>query len=262
MMPGRLMNVSVLMAAPLLLGLAGFIHRWRGTFVSQIAVLFPIAALVISSRSVLWDLLGDRLWRLDPLAVLAWAALGLVVAGAWRRSARPVLRTPIVGTLAAAMALAAVDAARTTGRRGDLFRDRTNDPLFAAASQRPGPILTGGERFLIQLRTRRPVLLDGATLDTLPYALESGPAMRRVLSEVYGIDLFNPPLEARGGGRVPDGINRRVWEAYADSDWLRIARDHGVSTVLAPGDWALTLPEIARSRGLALYAIPTGERGR
>ena len=63
-----------------------------------------------------------------------------------------------------------------------------------------GLLLTGGSLHLIQFRTRRPVLLDGGGLDALPYAPESGPEMQRVLLDVYGIDLLNPPPEAQYAG--------------------------------------------------------------
>ena len=83
------------------------------------------------------------------------------------------------------------------------FRDRTNDPFFAAvAAEREGFVLTAGSYQLVQLYTRRPVLLCGA-LDTLPYAPESGPAMENILRDVYGADLLNPPEIAHGRGVLP-----------------------------------------------------------
>ena len=152
--------------------------------------------------------------------------------------------------------MAAADLARAWPRRADIFRDRTNDPVFAAAAAGEGPLLTAGELFLIQARTRRPVLLDGGTLDTLPYALEQGPPMDRILKDVYGVDLFNPPPEARGGGRVPHEFSRRVWEAYTSEKWREIASTYNVSHVLAPADWMVSLPRFSGSSGLALYTVP------
>jgi hypothetical protein len=165
------------------------------------------------------------------------------------------VRIAMVGTLVLAAVVATVDLARAWPRRAEIFRDRTNDPVLAAAAAGSGPLLTAGELFLIQLRTRRPVLLDGGTLDTLPYALEQGPAMDRILREVYGVDLFNPPAEARGGGRVPNEFSRRIWEAYSTEKWSQIARTYGVSQVIAPGEWVIGLQRVAESSGLALYDI-------
>jgi hypothetical protein len=80
--------------------------------------------------------------------------------------------------------------------------------------------------------------------------------MDRILKDVYGVDLFNPPPEARGGGRVPDAFSRRVWEAYGDDKWRAIGHTYGVRQVLAPAGWKLALPLAAESAGLALFTIP------
>ena len=100
------------------------------------------------------------------------------------------------------------------------------------------------------------MLLDGGTLDTLPYALEQGPAMDRILKDVYGVDLFNPPPEARGGGRVPNEFSRRVWESYTIEKWRQIAQTYGVSQIIAPADWKLAVPRVMESAGLGLFTIP------
>jgi hypothetical protein len=218
---------------------------------------------VVSSHSQLWELTGSRPWRLDPLAVVTLAATALLILE-WRGRAGeppvPALRSGVriatAGTLVLAAVVATVDLARAWPRRAEIFRDRTNDPVLAAAAAGSGPLLTAGELFLIQLRTRRPVLLDGGTLDTLPYALEQGPAMDRILREVYGVDLFNPPPEARGGGRVPHEFSRRVWAGYGEDKWRAIGHTYGVRQVLAPADWQVSLTRIAVSSGLALYDIP------
>ncbi len=259
-MPGRLLNATVLMAGAIVIGLAGI----RDTRLArQLVLLFLVAGLVVSSHSVLWEVAGGRPWRLDPLAVVTLAGV-LVLVLEWRGSGREAMsRAPIAAvrmaiavTLVLAAGVATVDAAHAHARRADLFRDRTNDPVFAAASAGDGPLLTAGELFLIQVRARRPVLLDGATLDTLPYALEQGPAMDRILKDVYGVDLFNPPPEARGGGRVPNEFSRRIWEAYSPEKWVQIGRTYGVSQMIAPADWAIALPRVAASSGLVLYTVP------
>ena len=137
------------------------------------------------------------------------------------------------------------------------FRDRTNDPFFAAVAAEPnGLVATGGSFHLVQLYTRRPILLDGGALDSLPYAAESGPAMERILGEVYGIDFFNPPGEAKGAGAIPPRINRPVWEGYSREKWLAIGRTFNVTQVLTRGDWTLDLPVAAENQWLRLYRIP------
>jgi hypothetical protein len=262
-MPGRLVNATVLMGGAIVIGLAGT----RGTRLArQILLLFLVAGLLVSSHSLLWDVIGGRRWRVDPLAVATLVGVVLLVLEwlAWRGACRETKsKAPIAGvriaiavTLFVAAGVAVMDAAHARARRADLFRDRTNDPVFAAAAAGQGPLLTAGELFLIQARSRRPVLLDGGTLDTLPYALEQGPAMDRILKDVYGVDLFHPPPAARGGGRVPHEFSRRVWEAWSLDRWRQIGRIYGVSQVIAPADWKISLPRVEASSGLVLYTIP------
>jgi hypothetical protein len=136
-----------------------------------------------------------------------------------------------------------------------IFRDRTNDVFLSQVAAGHGLLLTAGDLHLIQLRTRRPVLLDGGGLDGLLYSLEAGPEMERILREVYGIDLMNPPEEARGAGRIPPMANRRVWESYSTEKWRVISRDIHVTQVLTYPDWTLNLPVAAHSRRLLLYDI-------
>ena len=80
--------------------------------------------------------------------------------------------------------------------------------------------------------------------------------MARILKEVYGIDLFNPPPEAYRSGAVPPAINRRVWESYPPDRWREIRRTFQVTEVLTPGGWQLQLPVAAQNMSMLLYEIP------
>ena len=137
------------------------------------------------------------------------------------------------------------------------LEDYSNDPFFAAvASESQGLVATAGSLHLIQLQSRRPVLLDGGGLDGLPYAPESGPEMRRVLADVYGIDLMNPPEEARHAGVVPDDFTKEIWSRYSRERWRQIRRTHNVTQVVTRTDWTLDLPLVAENGDLRLYRIP------
>ena len=117
-------------------------------------------------------------------------------------------------------------------------------------------LLTGGDLHLVQLRTRRPVVLDGGGLDGLPYALAGGPEMARILRDVYDIDFFTPPDEAHGVGVIPSSYNRRIWEAYSQERWQEIRRKYNVSQVMTYNDWTLRLPIVAQNARYLLYEIP------
>jgi hypothetical protein len=154
------------------------------------------------------------------------------------------------------MAWTAVLAWNLERPRGFDMSDRTNEVLFRMLSERDGLLLTGADLHLIQLRTRRPVLLDGGGLDALPYAIESAPEMERILHEVYGVDLLHPPEEARFRGTVPPEFTRNVWQSYSLDKWRAVAASFGVRQVLTPGDWELKLPVAVRNRTLTVYDIP------
>jgi hypothetical protein len=120
-------------------------------------------------------------------------------------------------------------------------------------------LLTGGNLHLAQMRTRRPVLLPGGGLDGLAYAAESAVGMADILRNVYGVDLLDPPDEAKGGGTVPNIANQAVWERYTRAQWRAIRREYGVTQVLTYSNWTLDLPVAAGDGDSVLYDIPAGD---
>jgi hypothetical protein len=173
---------------------------------------------------------------------------------AWKESRTPLATVAARSTSAALLAASVLLTWRVPQPYPML--DRTNDPFFAAvAAHRKGMLLTGGSFHLVQLYTRRPVLLDGGALDALTYAPGAGPAMDRILREVYEIDFFNPPAEARQTAAIPHRVNKPVWERRSRRDWEEIGWSFDVSDVLTRADWSLDLPILAESRYFKLYRI-------
>ena len=265
-MPARLLNINGLLFAALLIGLLG---AYRPRVSSQLLIGLLMAGLLISQQSGLWDWLQGRGWigfdaRPRQLPLFALAAGGLVglaitrragaatrVGGAWwaARAARFAWLAPA--------ALAAAAMLSRTAPAAEVYRDRTNDSFFAAvAAETKGMVLTAGSFQLVQLYTRRPVLIDGGGLDALPYALEAGPLMERVLRDVYDIDLFHPPIWAKGSGFIPHEANQPVWEGFSRERWLEIGRTYKATQVLTRANWRLDLPVAAESPAFRLYRIP------
>jgi hypothetical protein len=261
-MPGRVLNLNMLMVAALLIGLFA---AWRGTWSASLLLLLLCLALVVGNRSGLWTFGAVRPALVTiPAAmrpnatnvVLIGVLVALVVSTIRRTGNRPVVaRAAHVATLAL-MAWTAVLTWNLERPRGFDMADRTSDILFRMLSEGRGLLLTGGDLHLIQLRTRRPVLLDGGGLDALPYAIESAPEMDRILREAYGVDLLNPPEEARYRGAVPPEFTKAVWQSYSRERWDEVANRFGVRQVLTPGDWDLKLPVAVRNRTLTVYDIP------
>jgi hypothetical protein len=261
-MPGRLLNLNVLLFVALIVGFGG---RLRDTWPGAVLLLLLAATLLIGNRSGLWMFAGDHQAAFQNLprtlrpnatnVVLIVGLLQLAIA-----SFRTEPRSPIVKpAYASTIALLAAAAFLTWNLERPLsfdMADRTNDQLYQSLSERDGLLLTAGDLHLVQLRTRRPVLLDGGGLDALPYAIEAAPETERILREVYGIDLLNPPEEARFRGSVPPEFAKQVWEMYSPQEWDRIAERYGVRQVLTPGAWQLQLPVAVRKGALIVYDIP------
>jgi hypothetical protein len=252
----------MLVAGPLLIGLFG---AWRRTTAVPLLVIL-CAALLVGNRSGLWTFEGGHPVLaaaispgLRPNAtnvVLIAMLLAIVVVWVGRQSARAaVMRISYVATLLL-MATAVILTWNLQRPRAFEMTDRTNEVLFRMLSEGRGLLLTGGDLHLVQLRSRRPILLDGGGLDALPYAVESAPEMDRILREVYGVDLLNPPDEARFRGSIPPEFTRAVWQSYSREQWETLASRFGVRQVLTPGDWDLKLPVAVRNRTLTVYDIP------
>ena len=100
------------------------------------------------------------------------------------------------------------------------------------------------------------MLIDTGALDTIPYTPGSGPVLDRILRDIYGIDLFNPPPELHGAGRLLEHVHKAQWERYTTDDWRRIRQHYQVVQVLTPADWQLNLPIVAGDLRYLLHDIP------
>jgi hypothetical protein len=286
LMPGRLVNFGALVAVSVLIGLLGRVWRNRPQFWSGLLSVYLTVGLLIGNHSMFWDWLGQsdggmlRLAlhsvierRTRPLQVWLTVAMLLIVGSVIaRRRMRHVVgsaRPPAVarslrllvgitrGTLLVLLLGVTVLLWRWPARSARaVFVDRTNNETLAEVAERRGMLATGGDITLIQLRTRRPVLVDGGGLDGLPYALEAGPALERILRDVYAIDLFNPPEQARGRGTIPSDVNKVTWERFSLDQWQWIRKTYDVTQVMTPPGWALALPVAARTRAFVVYDIP------
>ena len=263
LMPARLLNFNAMIASALLLGLIG---RYRRSFWSPFLLLLLSTGLLLGTRSMLWAWMGQAIWisRIDAVLTIEVVSAGLVVLAAVGRSRREGAGPAFAAATTAGRALLfgllllpAILTWRLATPPGLVFEDRLTDPLFkVAAQEQDGLLLTAANLHLMQLRTRRPVLVDGGGFDGLPYALEAAPATDRVIRDVYGLDFFHPPAEARGSGMIPRGPNRVTWEGFSAEKWRSIRETYHVTQVLTWVDWTLRLPVTAQNRELRLYSIP------
>ena len=266
LMPTRVVNVDAMMFGALVVGVAG---AFRDRVWARFLLTAVVAGLLLNHHELLSAHSVQTTWvaidpRLLTLIVLLGGA-GLLIVGAafdaWgrRQSDAPHWLGIIADlTTVAIVATAVIPSLLHVPRRTDIatFRDRTNDGLFATAARAKGMLLTGGDLHLAQLRTRRPVLIDGGGLDGLPYAVAGAPETERILRDAYSIDFFHPPSEAHGTGMIPKAFNKKIWEDYTPAQWHDIRRAYNVTQVLTYNDWTLRLPIVAQSGSYLLYEIP------
>lgn len=181
----------------------------------------------------------------------------------------PTLRLPVLRTSTARWALgtgmlvvAVVSVGSFSHSLGSEYYcsiyDCESDPMLRHIEQGEGMILTASSIRLIQLRARRPVVLEGAALNQLPYVPESGPSMNRILKRLYGEDLLKPrpPWWKMERGGLMTKTGKKLWEERTPEQWRRLADEFGFTQIVTHKKWKLQLPVVYKSRGLTLYEVP------
>ena len=258
-MPNRMLNVSSLSATPVLIALLALRRSpWRGA-----GFLLLLAGLVVEPRSLYVHTVarafGTSLGGLAPdrVRLMGLAVLVLVAAAFWER--RPGIADRL-GSRALRVAAMAILWTAPVLASWLVWSDPPNlhagRRVFAELARGEGLIATAGDLQLVQVRTRRPVLLDGGGLDSLPYAPAAAPQMARILLKVYDVDLLYPPPLARRRASIPIEHTREVWERRTREEWKAIRREFGVRHVLALRDWDLDLPAGVGNVELLIYEIP------
>jgi hypothetical protein len=273
LMPGRVINVNVILLVPLLIGL---LYALPARPAVHVTLSLTLLGLLLNTDSMSWDWVDVARrhawptfgsWLVCEVAAVAVIALSVATrtASTSRASVTPPTRATgpsILARLAASAAPATltVSVALTWGMAApEPLDDRTTDPFWEEVARDPDDGLTAvaGTSFLVQLYTRRPILVNTGALDTLAYAPESGPALDRLLRDVYDLDLFNPPDTIRAGsGSLSFEFNKESWEQFPRERWIAIRREHNVTQVLAYAAYTLDLPIAAETPSHKLYRIP------
>lgn len=246
--PARFITLNLLALPALLPGLIAIASGDAGC---RLVLAFHLAYLA-----------GHRLvmpgvsWNVNE--TLAAGALAAVLALA-NRGVPAARRLPgwLAGASALAFGLMAAGALQQAAREGDFATiPSRHDAALAAASEGEGMLIVAADLELIQLKTRRPVLVFGWMLDDLVYFPNLAPETNRILKRVYEVDLLDPEHGLRNahlGKLAPDP---GPWEARRRPEWFAIGREFAATQVLAPSPWGIDLPRVAASDRYALYAIP------
>ncbi len=139
---------------------------------------------------------------------------------------------------------------------GQPLDDWQHDAFFRAVHQGEGMIVTVAGVGSVQMRSRRPVLLEVSALNQLPYVPHSAPAMNQILKAVYGVDLLRGPPDGRRRPGIAPEAPRELWERRSVDEWQELGARFGFTDVLAYRDWQLQLPRVAESEKLVLFRVP------
>ncbi len=180
--------------------------HWRG-------VLSVIMAGVCSFSAIMLFGYG--------LAVSLTAACAGVAILDWRRRTKQprFISNPAVGLLGAGvLAVALLSISVFSYSRAVVaychFYDYRGDALLHRVYRGKGMLLASSTIRVMQLLTRRPVMLEGAALNQLPYVPESGPSMSRILRRIYQDDVLVPRPDwwkvRRGGLMQMSG--KTIWQ--------------------------------------------------
>jgi hypothetical protein len=132
-----------------------------------------------------------------------------------------------------------------------------NDPVIAAARRETGMLLVVPRLGLVQLHTRRPVLMNGEAMNQLTYVPASGPPMNEIVKRVYGDDLLAPrPAGWQNWGGLMPHSGYELWQRRSTADWQRLGREFGFTGILTGPEWDLALPVVDADETWLLYRVP------
>jgi hypothetical protein len=259
-MPARVLNLPMLAFVPLVVATLGV--RRDSAFARAALVALGALSLLHYARPWLVE------WGVPAIGLVAVVLSARYPAPADGAGRAPAAVRWIEGAVWIGLALALVVAigasARGAPKRAARLYDRSNEPVLAAASQGTGTLVVAPGLTRIQFATRRPLLLDPNAIDMLPYAPDGSPAVARIVDAVYGVDFFKPPHRSRNLTVVDPDLTWRTWTRRSSEQWRALADRFGFRDVLAPPDWQLDLPIVARSDLAVLYRVggveePEGE---
>lgn len=254
-MPGRFINLPLLLAQVVLLAvLVTRSNRWfdvlLGAHFSFVVWNWFFRIFLESEAS---HDLGTHLWK--ELAFVSVAMLGLAYVLRNRPGERDVRKMTgpqvlwpavIVGVLMLTMP--------TKNEFASLPRER-EDPVILEAQLGSGSLINGPKMFLMQIRTRRPIMMNfEGGINQIVYVPDSGPAINELLNEIYGTDLTVPPKSVGHDFLQLEHI-RAVFENRPSDEWQSLGDRYSATQVIVRADWDLQLPLRSESEAFRLYDI-------
>ena len=116
-----------------------------------------------------------------------------------------------------------------------------------------GNVITSADlSFNVLYISKKPILMS-KSLDYLPYHPYLVNKIRDIMTEVYGYDFENPPIN--NYPYFSDEFIKSKFEKRPSSDWIEIKNKFKSNFVLTPSSWKLDLKLIYSDKKYNLYSI-------
>ncbi len=135
--------------------------------------------------------------------------------------------------------------------------------FYARIAKDKGVLLNTPENYLISLKTKRPVWFDMGALDGFPMVPECAGKFNPGLQEIYGVSLLEKPGDKFcNQGVLPSEIHRTLWESRSRQEWRNLAKKYNFTGIIVPYSWKLQLnraaeliegPESEENCGISAY---------
>ena len=132
-------------------------------------------------------------------------------------------------------------------KNADIFYEISNLNL-------PGYFITttGTQAYTIRLGLK-PVLIDTASLDFIPYHPYLVNDVFEILQEVYDVDLKNPPI--KNNPTIPDNFTKISFEKKKEEDWKFLSEKYNADYVVTPTNWDIQLNIFLQNKEFSIYKI-------
>ncbi|MEE9543858.1 MAG: hypothetical protein V3V95_08765 [Thermodesulfobacteriota bacterium] len=139
--------------------------------------------------------------------------------------------------------------------------DVTNMDITSRVSKRDGLLLVTSDLSLVALQFRRPILIDIGAMDTVPFVPEASAKVNDILKKIYGISLLThiPPPGHRNLGKLKTIVYKDLWEKRTLEKWQAIGREFNVRDIMTRADVTpmnLQLPLVEANNSIRVYEIP------
>ena len=237
MMPGRFQNIVLLSFPALLLGLFG---SRRESFFSLMLAVFLAAMLAVSFFHI--GVEADIIPALTAVgAVVLYSALTLLK----KRPSGLRFEKLTAGLVSGLLLSSVLYVAYYVIEEHDVewqdtklvLNDWSNNAGLNRLKTGKGLMLVSSDLELMQLRTRRPIVIEPPDL-TVPYSLDVVPLMDEILRNIYGFELLGPRTEKKND--TPTALD--FWKRRSGREWEELAAKFGFTQVVTPVNSHLNLP--------------------